>query len=408
MVPERTCIMTNIGGSGIVWIILGILLLVPLCNASPCQGCDQDTVTVDSNFFNLADLTNLSYFQTVDPRDIGRAMDISNNPSIPPDTVSALMTGENSGNDDGAAVMNLQTDVVLAMQEANKNLQRFEVPDYLTTIPPGSFSHISRFNYTPAEWDQTGGDPDHCGNCWVWADTGALQLDMAYHQNMTDRLSVQYFTSSYHNGTGIWACCGGNPVWFADFYNTTKQAVPLTNTNASFADSGSLCERGDSTAMNASYISLTPSFAIDQISAEMISTNSRYEERTISNDTAITAIKAALLSEKAVLIVYTPDDWNAMMDFWTNGAQDDIFYPGPTSGATRNDGGHVMLILGYDDSDPENRYWTVLNSWGGPDNHPEGHFRLTMDLDYSLQCPDGVNAYEFYLLNVTYPDREGT
>lgn len=397
--------MTANRGSCSAWIILGILLLAPLCNASLCPGCNMDSFTLDSSIFSEAVLTNLSNFQTVDPRDIGRAMDISNNPSIPPDIVSTMINADDSGNDDGAAVMNLQTEVVLAMQEANKNLKRFTVPDDLTAIPPGSFTHLSRFNYTPSEWDQTGGNPDHCGNCWVWADTGALQLDMAYHQNMTGRLSVQYFTSSYHNGTGIWACCGGNPVWFADFYNTTKKAVPLTNTNASFADSGSLCERGDSTAMNASYIATNPNYPIDRISAEMISTNSRYEGRPISNDSAISAIKAALLSEKAVLLVYTPDDWNEMMNFWTNGSENDIFHPGPTPGSTHNDGGHVMLILGYDDSDPANRYWIVLNSWGGPDNHPDGLFRLTMDLDYSLQCPDGVNAYEYYILNVTYPDK---
>ena len=318
---------------------------------------------------------------------------------------SKSANGKNTSSGDmNAAVMSLQSDVVLAMQEANLNLPRFTVPEDLTQIPPGSFSHLDKFVYIPSEWDQTGGSEEHCGNCWVWASTGALQLDLAYNQKITDRLSVQYFASSYHNGTGIWACCGGSPVWFADFYNTTKQVIPWSNTNASFVDSRSMCEQGESTVMNASDISMVPSYALDQVSALMISTNAQYEESLISNESAINAIKAALHSEKAVLVVYTPDDWNQMMTFWTNQSSYDTFIPYQTPGATHNDGGHVMLILGYDDTDPADRYWLVLNSWGAPDNRPDGLFRMSMDLDYALQNPDGVNAYEFYILNVTYPE----
>lgn len=387
-----------------------LLLLLPLSIDASCPSCTEDLFLIDGISLMDIDPTNLSVFQLVDSRDIGRAMDISGNPSFSPESLTVLMAPEDSGNDDGAAVMSLQTEIVLAMQEANKNLPRFVVPDELISVPPGSFSHLDYFNYSPSEWDQTGGAEEHCGNCWVFADTGALQLDMAYQQNMTDRLSVQYFTSSYHNGTGIWACCGGSPVWFADFYNATKKAIPITNTNASFADSKSICDKGDSTAINATYIATSPFYPIEQVSAEMISTNSRYEEKEITNASAINAIKAALLSKKAVLIVYTPDDWSNMMDYWTNHTSDDIFVPGPTPGSTENDGGHVMLMIGYDDNDPKNRYWTVLNSWGAPENHPEGLFKMTMDLDYSLQCPDGVNTYEFYVLNVTYPSNpdEGT
>ncbi|KAF5086220.1 hypothetical protein DSECCO2_61510 [anaerobic digester metagenome] len=381
-----------------------LLLIIPFSNSASCQVCNGENFTIDC--LNLGDIDedNLSFFQTVDPRDIGRALDISRYPSLDNNSFMASLLSDDSGNDDGAAVMNLETEGVLAMQEANKNQKRFEVPDDLMNIPAGSFSHLEMFNYTPSEWDQTGGIDEHCGNCWVFADTGALQLDMAYHQNMTEQLSVQYFTSSYHNGTGIWACCGGSPIWFADFYNTTKKAIPVTNTNASFIDSKSICDKGESTAINASYISTTPYYPIEQISAEMISTNSKYEGRVIKNETAINSIKAALHSEKAVLIVYTPDDWSKMMNYWKNQTSEEIFVPDSTPGATHNDGGHVMLILGYNDTDPKMRYWQILNSWGGPYNHPEGIFKLSMDLDYSLQCPDGVNAYEFYVLNVTYPE----
>ncbi len=397
-----------IGPRSVVCFIVSILILIliPVSTGAACANCGIfPDISVDGISLQDIDPENLSAFRDLDPRDIGRAMDISGYNLSDLNMIGDIIdTEQNTSSDDmNAAIMSLQSDLVLAMQEANLNLPRFKIPEDLKQIPPGSFSHLDKFVYIPSEWDQTGGSEEHCGNCWVWASTGALQLDLAYNQKITDRLSVQYFASSYHNGTGIWACCGGSPVWFADFYNTTKQVIPWSNTNASFVDSRSMCEQGESTVMNASDISMVPSYALDQVSALMISTNAQYEESLISNESAINAIKAALHSEKAVLVVYTPDDWNQMMTFWTNQSSYDTFIPYQTPGATHNDGGHVMLILGYD-TDPADRYWLVLNSWGAPDNRPDGLFRMSMDLDYALQNPDGVNAYEFYILNVTYPE----
>ncbi len=396
-----------VSGTLVMTLIFTLLFVAPSSGAS-CTSCSgPENISVSGISLQNIDSGNLTAFRSIDPREIGRAMDISGYSHADLDEISTIVaTNQNSETPDtAAAVMSLQTDVVLAMQEANRNLPRFTIPENLTSLPRGSFSHLDRFVYIPSEWDQTGGVDEHCGNCWVWADTGALQLDLAYQKNITDRLSVQYFTSSYHNGTGIWACCGGSPVWFADFYNSTKKAVPWTNTNASFVDSRSMCEKGESTVMNASNIQTTPYYPLDQVSALMISTNAKYEERPISNKTAVNSIKAALQSGKAVLFIYTPDNWTPMMNFWNNQTEEDIFTPGLTAGSIHNDGGHVMLVLGYNDADPENQYWTVLNSWGSSENRPHALFRLNMDIDYSLQNPDGVNSYEFYVLNVTYPEK---
>ncbi|WP_421909046.1 hypothetical protein [Methanolacinia petrolearia] len=78
----------------------------------------------------------------------------------------------------------------------------------------------------------------------------------------------------------------------------------------------------------------------------MIATNALYEERDISNETAIDSIKSALISGSAVVIIYTPDDWDPFMDFWENETESAVFTPESTQGATGNDGGHAMLILG--------------------------------------------------------------
>ena len=393
--------------SGGVCIMITLLaLIIPTAFGEICPSCANiSALSIDGITLQNLDTQNLTAFRSIDPRDIGRAMDISryedlNITNLTQSIIKANTSSDESGSPD-AAVMSLQTDVVLALQEANRNLPRYEIPVGIN-LSPGSFSLLDRLDYVPSEWDQTGGAAQHCGNCWVWADTGALQLDLANQKKITDRLSVQYFTSNYHNGTGIWACCGGNPSWFADFYNTTGKAIPWSNTNASFADSTSMCEHGESTAVPGASIGTTPSYQISQMHAEMISTNARYEGDNISKETAVRGIKAALQSGKGVIIIYTPDKWDPFMDFWENKTESAIFTPAPTPGATGNDGGHAMLILGYDDTNPTTRYYTVLNSWGAPENRPDGLYNLSMDLDYSRQNSDGVNAYEFYVLDVDW------
>lgn len=387
-------------------IIILSFLFTPATFGDSCPSCVHNSpFLIDGINLQELDRQNLSTFRHIDPRDIGRSMDLSQYGSMNmTDLTQAIIETANSSDksdNQEAAVMALQTEIVLAMQEANKNLPRYSIPEGLN-LSPSSFSLLKRLAYVPKEWDQTGGSAEHCGNCWVWADTGALQLDLANQKNITERLSVQYFTSAYHNGTGIWACCGGNPSWFADFYNSSKTIIPWTNVNASFADSTSMCEQGESTTVPVSSISKEPSYQINQMHAEMISTNARYEEMEISNTSAVSSIKSALQSGKGVIIIYTPDTWDPFMDFWTNETESTIFTPCPTPGVTGNDGGHVMLIVGYDDKDPEHRYWLVLNSWGAPQNRPDGLFRLSMDLDYSRQNTDGVNAYEFYVLDVDW------
>ena len=57
-------------------------------------------------------------------------------------------------------------------------------------------------------------------------------------------------------------------------------------------------------------------------------------------------------------------------------------------------GGHAVLCVGYDDTDPNNRYWIMLNSWGAPSNRPSGLFRVSMDMDYDDYMSYG--AYDYY------------
>ena len=92
-------------------------------------------------------------------------------------------------------------------------------------------SLLSYLPYTPSQRDQ-----GSCGNCWVWASTGALEIGHNINSGISDRFSIQYFDSKYQYNTGIYACGGGNPITFANWYNSDKTPIPWTNTNAAYGD----------------------------------------------------------------------------------------------------------------------------------------------------------------------------
>ena len=54
------------------------------------------------------------------------------------------------------------------------------------------------------------------------------------------------------------------------------------------------------------------------------------------------------------------------------------------------------MCVGYNDDDPNNSYWIMLNSWGTEAGRPNGLFRLDMDMNYSCMYDYfGTNYYSF-------------
>jgi uncharacterized membrane protein YphA (DoxX/SURF4 family) len=265
------------------------------------------------------------------------------------------------------------------------SLQRYE--DRNT---PASYSLLPDLQYVPAERDQ--GNP---GNCWVWAGTGCVEIDMAAQTGLRDRLSIQYFDSKYKNGILKWAGCGGLATEFSDFYNSTHTLVPWSNTNAQYQDASRTCSsKGtEGTLVPASSIQTNPNYQITSITAHTISTAG------ISQAGAIENIKSTLLENKAVYLemsIPTTSEWNVFNSFWENSAETDIWEPGDACGGYWDLGGggaHAVLLVGYNDDDPDNRYWLVLNSWGTPDKRPNGLFRIAQDINYNC-------SYEYTLFNV--------
>ena len=275
-----------------------------------------------------------------------------------------------------------------------------------------SKSLLSYISYVPAERDQ-----GYCGNCWVWASTGALEVDHAVKTGVNERLSIQYFNSKYNDGQGYnpyssdnWACCGGNIQRFASWYSSDKSPIPWSNTNADFGDYYTQCEDA-ATAIPVSTISTDRHFGLNSISYSPVATNGS----GITQSTAIANIKSAIDNNQAVYYSfnYGSTGWTAFENYWYNQAESVIWNP-DSYGRVETAGGHGVLIVGYDTSDPSNPYWIVLNSWGDTSGRPNGLFRLKMDMNYDniyyYTDTYGVTwtyiQHKFYVLDAEYEPGE--
>jgi hypothetical protein len=261
-----------------------------------------------------------------------------------------------------------------------------------------SYSLLSYLKYTPSERNQ-----GRCGNCWAWAGTGVMEIDNALQNGFLDRLSVQYLNSNFNGGNckDCWACCGG---WISDvseFYSSKKMAVPWTNANAQWQDRSRYCEDGSSSVPYTS-ISTNPNYPLLSVEARSIPAQGLQKETAISN------IKNVLQQGKAIWFAYMlPDSsaWSDFFNFWDKKAESQTWNPDFACGRTYNfntGGGHAVLCVGYDDTDPGNRYWIMLNSWGAPLSRPNGLFRVSMDMDYSCRYSSLGYAFYWMTLDIKY------
>lgn len=265
--------------------------------------------------------------------------------------------------------------------------------------PTGQFSLLNHLSYIPSERDQ-----GYCGNCWVWAGTGILEVALDVQTGIFDRLSIQYFNSKYNEGVaGNWAGCGGNLDDISGFYATEGFVIPWSNTNASWADWGQTCDDGTSVPWET--ISTTPNYTITQCTVESIETHA------VGQETAIANIKNVLAQNKAIWFAFflpTADDWNQFRSFWREQTETMIWNPDYSSGHYWDEGGggHAVLCVGYNDDDPENSYWTIVNSWGTANgNRSNGIFHLDMNMDYDCYFEDAEGFwYSLYwqILNVAF------
>ena len=262
----------------------------------------------------------------------------------------------------------------------------------------GSLSLLNHLQYTPEERSQ-----GTCGNCWVWASTGVMEIALDVQKGIKDRLSAQYLNSCK---TDNFACCGGNARKFADWYKSEGFAIPWSNANAAFEDDGTSCLNGSIT-ISCDNISTIPNYPIISITAESVLTLG------VGQSTAIANIKNILNQNKAIFMAFwlpNSSDWTRFYNFWYGDAEDDIWNPDLSCGHAYGEGGsgHAVLLVGYNDDDPNpsNHYWILLNSWGiANGQRPNGLFRMAMNINYDCSYPYGYRllpALGFYTLNTTF------
>ena len=261
-------------------------------------------------------------------------------------------------------------------------------PQLAATIPPqGSLSLLSYISYVPSERNQ-----GSCGNCWVWAGTGVMEIDLYRQLGIKNRLSTQFLNSC----DTPYACCGG---WLSDvagFYASKTYAIPWANPNAQFQDAGKTCASGAS-ARSCSSIDTATQYPVTSITDQTISVRG-------NQATAISNIKNVLSQNKGVGFAFflaTTADWNAFFSFWSNQDESAVFNYDSYCGHTTDSGygGHLVLLVGYNDDDPNNKYWIALNSWGSSSNRPNGLFRFKMDMNYDCYFKDGGSNYYSHYFN---------
>ena len=272
------------------------------------------------------------------------------------------------------------------------------IEEELNESSGGYFSLLPLLTYLPGERNQ-----GHCGDCWAWAGTGLMDVALRVNEGVPDRLSVQYLNSNYNGGNGSnWACCGGELSDYAGFYNEKKTAIPWSNSNASYGDVKIGCSNYRSN-VSAARIAMKPAYSVPSIRDEYI------ETLNVSQDAAISNIKNVLRQNKAVWFGFylpTTPAWYTFYDYWDNQTEEEVYNMDRFCGQNYTDGGgHAVLLLGYNDTDHENRYWIILNSWGNSSMRPNGLFRINMSMDYDCQTYlDGkwTNAFEYGSINITY------
>lgn len=242
-------------------------------------------------------------------------------------------------------------------------------------------------------------------NCWVWTGTGILETAHAARDGIKDRLSIQWFDATYNGGSGpSWAGNGGSLGEFVRFYNTEQIAVPWSNPNASYQDGRTWCRDNQRTWVPAGSIMTEPHYDLETVAQQRVVT------RGVGDAAARANIKAVLDSNRAIYLSFRLPDieaWSAFDAFWNTLPETAVFNITPYNGRpwSSTAGAHAVMVVGYDDTDPANPYWLVLNSWGDGNGHrPKGTYRLSMNMPYdgSYQGSFSVPSTEWQTLAVEF------
>ena len=254
---------------------------------------------------------------------------------------------------------------------------------------PTSINLVNRLTYSPGERNQ-----GSCGNCWVWAGTGVIELALYEQLGIRENLSIEFPDVCYAN---VNACSGG---WLSDlrnFYESKGLTISSSNPGANFT--GQTFSTSRCTA-----VTLTPNYQLTGIASE----TTTIATTNIDRSTAILNLKNILQQKKGVWLgFFLPNaaTWNEFRNFWMNQGETELWNQDQSCGYqyTSEGGGHAVLIVGYNDDDPnpDQHYWIALNSWGKTSLRPNGLFRIRMNMNYNCRF-DALQALYFMTMDVNY------
>jgi C1A family cysteine protease len=224
-------------------------------------------------------------------------------------------------------------------------------PSDFSAAPPPSYDwrNVNGVNYVTGIRNQ-----GSCGSCWAFATTAALESNVAISSGANSNLSEQILVSCGNAGS----CSGGYPTTASSFIRETGLAAetyyPYTATNGACASALEGWRNAVSRITSWHYVGNTTSPTVDQIKSE--------------------------------LVTYGPlvTTFDVYSDFY--------YYSGGvyqyTSGSYQ--GGHAVLITGYDDV---GQYFIVKNSWGSSWGE-SGYFRIGYsELNSIVKFGDWTLAY---------------
>jgi hypothetical protein len=244
-----------------------------------------------------------------------------------------------------------------------------------------------------AAWERNQG---HCGNCWQWAGTGVMEIALNTQTGFRSQLSVQFLNAC---NTRKNCCQGGWLKDLSDFYSGKKYVVPWTNHNAEF-----LSRYGSCGEAPCGSIATTPRYALKHISTVKISTHGVGQAQAVAN------IKKVLSRNQAVWFAFfmpSGRDWHRFFNYWDHQYEEAVWSDFGCGGAPDPwGGGHAVLCVGYNEEDPNNRYWIMVNSWGTARGRPNGVFLVAMDLDYDCEDADGWPSLYWQTLDVEFSGRD--
>jgi len=256
-----------------------------------------------------------------------------------------------------------------------------------------SKSLLSYLDYVPQDRNQ-----NLCGNCWVWAATGVLEIadSVNYGSARLDRHSIQLLNScmTQYNGASFFACSGGTITMFSDWYRSWGYSIPWSNTNAYWQDGLGGCGSPAGPCVACNNIDTSINFPITAIQPVTITTRGV----NVAQADAIANIKNVLQQNRAVefdFCLATTADWTTFESWWNNQGEA-VLLPNVDNycGKTVDSGMacHAILLVGYNDDDANaaNHYWVFLNSWGTTPGRPNGLLRIPMVMDYGCTMVKGT------------------